>query len=504
MAANFPHEMDSSRGGAIITSQKTLQDQYTKDFSGIACDLRSSANYPCQWADGVVCAEALRIQRASGGWPCSAEPSCLRGMNCPYKNARKMYTESEVGITNYSYLLSEATYVGALKKRQLLILDEAHRVENELRRWASVQVDEEICESLGLVLPESTKSDQEIHDWMAYTYYPTIRTMVATLAKKFLDHKGKRKKIPNQLRAMARQYEFLDKKMCQLTRYITDKSQYKSEYVTVHAEGPGGRQFEVKPLDVVHGAHDILFSRGEKILLMSATILDFESFSRSLGLPKDKTHFISIPSPFDPKKFGIIYRPIAKMNRSAIVESLPMLVNQIKNILAENPDSKGIIHTNSYEITRAVGTIKNSRLIVQAAGVDREKMIEDHVKSPEPTVLVSPAMMEGLDLHDDLGRFQVICKVPYPFLGDPIVKRLLDRSQRWYNWQTALVLVQSVGRCVRNEDDWAKTYILDECFGTFFVKNSSFFTNAFSAMEIDDTHVVKESLPKKWFPRKKV
>jgi Helicase C-terminal domain len=54
-------------------------------------------------------------------------------------------------------------------------------------------------------------------------------------------------------------------------------------------------------------------------------------------------------------------------------------------------------------------------------------------------------MTEGLDLHDDLSRFQVVVKVPYPNFTDPYiaVRKRLDRD--WYLWQTAMRLIQATG-----------------------------------------------------------
>jgi hypothetical protein len=56
----------------------------------------------------------------------------------------------------------------------------------------------------------------------------------------------------------------------------------------------------------------------------------------------------------------------------------------------------------------------------------------------------------GLDLKDDLSRFQVITKVPYPSLGDRWINEKRRRNEQWYKWQTALKLVQGYGRSVRS------------------------------------------------------
>jgi ATP-dependent DNA helicase DinG len=76
-------------------------------------------------------------------------------------------------------------------------------------------------------------------------------------------------------------------------------------------------------------------------------------------------------------------------------------------------------------------------------------------------VLLSPSMTEGLDLVGDLARWQVICKLPYPYLGDPQVAARRAEEPGWYDWRTCLTLVQAYGRAVRSEDDHAVTYLLD-------------------------------------------
>lgn len=487
LAHNFPTQVDNSPGGVVVTSQKTLQDQYTRDFASVSSDLRSASNYACLWSEDLTCGEVSRIANATtNGWPCTSASECDKRRECPYRLAKARYSSSHSGITNYSYFMSEATYAGVLKNRQLLICDECHRLEEELRKWATVQVDEVLAADLGIKLPRSSASDREIAVWMASTYSSALVAQLADMEQKLSSVKSSRGKVPHQLRSMVRKHEFFDKKLCQLNRWKNDVSEYSTEYVLVRTSGRDGRSYELKPLDVSNGAKGVLYSKAERILLMSATVLDFDAFMETVGVDRDSAVRISIPSPFDPKKFGVVYRPIGKMSKDSIDRVLPKIVEAIKRILGDHPDEKGIIHCTTYQIARAIADgINDSRLLVQKSGDDREGIITEHVTSSTPTVLVSPSMTEGLDLRDDLGRFQVMCKVPYPYLGDPVVKRLLERSQDWYTWRTALALVQTVGRCVRNEDDWTRTYILDECFGQFFLRSSHLFTPAFGAMEID-------------------
>jgi Rad3-related DNA helicase len=102
------------------------------------------------------------------------------------------------------------------------------------------------------------------------------------------------------------------------------------------------------------------------------------------------------------------------------------------------------------------------------------------MQSPNPTVLVSPSMTEGVDLADDASRFQILCKVPFPYLGDKVIQLRKSRNSSWYACQTARTIIQALGRSVRNDDDHATSYILDADWIRFYRTNSAMFPSEFS------------------------
>jgi hypothetical protein len=85
----------------------------------------------------------------------------------------------------------------------------------------------------------------------------------------------------------------------------------------------------------------------------------------------------------------------------------------------------------------------------------------------------------GLDLKDDLSRFQIIVKVPYPDLGDRWINEKANNEQ-WYNWQTSLRLVQGYGRSIRSKEDSAATYVLDSRFENFVKRNKNILPDWFT------------------------
>ena len=88
-------------------------------------------------------------------------------------------------------------------------------------------------------------------------------------------------------------------------------------------------------------------------------------------------------------------------------------------------------------------------------------------------------MSEGVDLEGDASRFQIVCKVPYPYLGDKLVKKRMNKWKWWYPFQTAKTVIQAVGRSVRSSNDTAVTYVLDADWERFYSRNKKLFPSDF-------------------------
>jgi Rad3-related DNA helicase len=202
----------------------------------------------------------------------------------------------------------------------------------------------------------------------------------------------------------------------------------------------------------------------DHIIMMSGTLLDRELVSFIMGIEDHESSYLALPCPFKAEARPIIYLKFGKMSYYNKKETFERAIPIINTILQKNHENKGIIHTSTYELSKWInGSIKNKRLIFHDY-LTREKSLADHLSSSLETVLVSPSMINGVDLKDELSRFQVILKVPFPNLISTKIKKRLDTRPEWYNWKTLVDLLQAYGRSIRNDDDWAETYILDECF----------------------------------------
>ena len=219
--------------------------------------------------------------------------------------------------------------------------------------------------------------------------------------------------------------------------------------------------------------------------MMSATILDSDTYCRGIGLEPDDVKVIGVGSDFPLQNrpiypLDVAYLNYAELHKDAVKR---IIAGAIDRIMTEHKDHKGIIHTTSYEqlnfIKENISKENKRRLLETDPEVQRDEIITEHINATSPTVLISPLLHLGLNLKDDLSRFQVITKVPYPSLGDRWINEKRKRNENWYTWQTALRLVHAYGRSVRSKEDWAQTYVLDSAFLPFVRKNKNILPNWF-------------------------
>ena len=217
-----------------------------------------------------------------------------------------------------------------------------------------------------------------------------------------------------------------------------------------------------------------VFSHYDMVFLMSGTILDKDLFCTLNGLDVNKAAYHSIESPFPVKNRPIIYMPLGKMSYAKKEETFQRYIPYIKKILNKYAGQKGVIHTNSFELSNWIQkSIKDPRLIFHDS-TNKDEMLKLHCTTDRPTVLVSPSVHTGVSFDDDLARFQIIAKVPYPSLASQKNKMRQSVNPDWYAWKTAGSLQQSSGRIVRSDKDYGDTIIIDASFGDVMRHSSQF------------------------------
>lgn len=205
-------------------------------------------------------------------------------------------------------------------------------------------------------------------------------------------------------------------------------------------------------------------------LLMSATVGDFDEYAKLAGLDIDTFKCISIPSTFDFTQSPIYFSTNNKMSYAEKDESIQNIVREVNDICKSNAHCRGIIQTGSYansELLRENLSDDVLRRCLFYKGADEKnemlKMFIDNHDGIDDKILVGPTLLEGLNFPNDMCRFQICVKVPYAHLGSEYVRRKKDLVSGWYKYDVLNKLCQGIGRGIRHETDWCKTYILDGC-----------------------------------------
>jgi|SRR5579863_3022981 len=462
------------KGAYILSPQKVLTKQYVDDFAtnGLV-ELRGQANYTCH---GFTERAGMEIDCETASMLYEEEhnfDTCTG-----YKPAKRNFQTTPMGVTNFDYYLNETMHAGQLKNRNLIVCDEAHNVEGKILGFTDTSITKRLCEEYGVVggLPTfSAGNNTAVANWLHSEFVPASEQRKHDLkfqisVAKETDDKDLAVKLLKKVQAM-------DRFMGRVNLFLNaeDRRDWLAWSDWDAEKRKGTNDLTMKPLTATLFANDILFSKAAKILLMSATILDFPTFMRNLGIDPSQASCLAVDSEFPLENRPIFFKPCGNMGFRTKKATMPKMAAFLAQILRKYATKKGIVHTHSYENNRYFIDFLRAefgyRIITHdSTKGSRDRAVMEHISSPEPTVLFSPSMTEGLDLKEDLARFCVVTKVPYPFM-DPYVKARMDRDPAWYQWLTALVLEQATGRVVRSNKDKAHTYILDEGFRDFFNKN---------------------------------
>lgn len=435
----------------IVTGTKQLQEQYLRDAAALGYKaVMGRANFPCVIEPERTAAEAV----------CTVNGQCSHKnkSSCPYYAQKNEAQNAGLVIWNYAYWLAQMNYT-AWTKPDLAVFDEAHVFEDELRRFAQVNVRHSHLLLLGVPEPGfSASTAAEYLGWASGVYY-----RVSEMALKKPKH--------GELSDADRRHNAAVISLKQGLVFLLNEDP-ENWIVRQH---PWGIEFIPIWASAFFPTH--VLAHTPKALFMSATILDKEQFCEQLGIPQDQAGFLRRASPFPAAHRPIQYSPMGRMGRNS--DNMDRLVEAVALILDRHPDERGLVHTGNYKIAEHLMANLppeyRTRLIWHRNASERRDALYQFRMQPG-SVLLSPSMTMGVDLPYDLCRFQVIAKLCFPDLGDQQVKRRMKLGpdgeptpigKRWYTWMTACNLVQAYGRGCRAEDDYAMTYLLDGNWGWF-------------------------------------
>jgi Rad3-related DNA helicase len=488
----------------IVVDDKYLSDQYLGDFPDLVT-MKGRSNFNCPDSSNGLCDKGhcvmdrkfhcpfkpsinFKVKDHYGvifDWDTTQEPYC------EYWEAKYKAIRAPITVSNYSYFLTEHKYAKCFSPRWLSVLDEAHNVEGRLMDFISLKVTlgllNRFSELLKLPRANSLPSlkDQKFNEaanWISWL--EDVRTKFRNAIQGIEDDQEITEASEESPEITGEESEDsdADELEVEVIRFVNRLGEIidllsKEPDNWVVLRDPDNKSVTFKPVTVHSFAHQLLFDHTEKHLLMSATILDHKRLSRWLGID-EPVKFIQVPeSTFPVENRPLIKAYVGRANRETLHKTyLPALITYLDSFMPEHLTEKGVLHTHTNAIANYIYTHSQYRGIMMSnvgSLSKRETVFRQFFDAKPPRVMVTPSMKQGVDLKDDRARWQMVCKVPYPDLGDPQISKRRNLDPDWYNWMTLMSLIQTYGRICRSEEDYGATYVLDSLFDFIISKNYS-------------------------------
>ncbi len=454
-----------------LATTKTLQSQLAHDYPDYPI-MMGRSNYPCVATEKLrdafpeISCDDCPIPYAAKAQDKQDSIKSCKG-RCLYEGAKWMALKAQISILNTAYWLTEVNNVGRFAEADLVVIDECDVLESQLMGFVEIVITQRMIERLKLSKPRYKTKLDSWKEWatMSLPQIQAEAVRVGVIIKSNFEPKILR--LYKNIRNLCAKLEFLIKSVDESWVY-EDKSKSEDDF-----------RISFKPIWVSQFGYSHVWNHAKRFLCMSGTILNAARMAETLGLKPEDWTFISIPSQFPVERRPIYYQPVANFTHRTAHTIIGEMAEKVKEIIDTHPDTKGLIHTVSYNYAQYLTThIKSDRFVYHNGAADRQGALDRFKVSPNPMVLISPSMDRGVDLPHDACRWVVLLKVPYPSLGDKQVSARLyssHKGQLWYAWVTACNIVQMSGRAMRATTDFCEVFILDQQFEKFYSKWGSLF-----------------------------
>lgn len=496
VVAEVCHELSHTDRNAslILMHNNILVNQYHKSFSdhiGFA-NLKGTNNYTCGLLPSLPGHESSASDCVKD-FVGKGNPVCNE---CEFNKSREQKNLVKHLITNYDYYFSVSQIIDVeiLAPRYMTIWDEAHTINEVFSNHNTIHLNEEkfdhiIEDAIKLNLPDQIIS--------------TLQMSKKLLTKNKITHDNYLKYIssivklvvPIQLEAADYAEKFWAKNdRDNYVKFNRIYNKYKSfnsllndfiEYGFEHVFQSLDKEIYIKPIFIGQHIFKEILGTSVKNLFMSATVTK-EFLVKTIGIDPEKTKEIVLDSVFDKenKKF-VFVKPIALNNRTINEpETIEYLTKLCKIIAGFHEGESGIILTPSFALSGQIAdAMRNDFNVIEHI---RSRSLIDFVelfKETKGSILISPSLFEGLNLEDDICRFQILVKAPFPSIADDRMRYIMDSYPDIFSLMTLMKIVQGAGRGVRNVEDYATTYALDLNIKRLFMSSANIWKDEFEILE---------------------
>lgn len=530
----------SGRRTVVATATKTLQDQLAdKDLPFLAdtldheftwAVLKGRSNYIClqrvgelddaaerlaldmgaksvaeevaelaRWATRTDSGDRaeLRTEPSHRAWStvsvgpreCPGAGKCPKGDVCFTERARRRAAEADIVIVNtHLYGLDLATDGAVLPEHEVVIVDEAHQLEDTVSATSGVEVTPgrftALARNLGTVIadPEMVAGIDECgrlwRDALSDDIGRRLRDeldgeprRVLELARNRLDTAlGVLRAIPDDapLDTVARK----QRNMQAVTSLIDDLDTVRrvTEGQVAWIEGaPDAPVLRLAPIDIAAFLDDALWSR-HTVVLTSATLPT--AIAEQTGAPDDSFDRLDVGSPFDYEHQAILYCATS-IPAPGDAGWEPAMHDELAALI-DAAGGRTLALFTSHRALRAAVEAMRDRLDIEVLAQDdlpKAVLLERFSAEPSTCLFATMGFWQGVDVPGATLSLVTIDKLPFPRPDEPLLQARRERARadgfRVVDLPRATTLLaQGAGRLVRSGSDRGVVAVFDPRLAT--------------------------------------
>lgn len=422
---------------AIVTPNNTLVKQYIKTYPDLPYNI-GKTQYKCG-SRKSNCASLIETS-----------PAC---QDCAYNKAQIAAANGDPCIYN-PISLFHARKLETFKEHSIIIVDEAHAVLSLLYTLNS--------EKIGFTEEELRREYNTINPYDLINEH----TLLKFLINKIMKFKEDYDKFSHLWTTKKRNQR--NKRIITIDNIIIGLQ----ESPQLYAASIENESVVIRCVKLPKSIIKRVFGNA-RLILLSATLFTPDLIEILQEEPYD---YLDLPSPIPVEQRPVYYSPTPfKINYLTPPKEI---AKAIESIIFNYPQLNTLVHL-PYSLANRVAA-EMSISVITHDKENKDQQLQKWLKSGG--IFIGSGLYEGLDLKDDLCRLNIIVKIPYPNLGDTIVKKrkALRDGNLWYASESLKAVIQSVGRSTRSETDYSFTFVMDPSFANLVSRNYDWLPKSFT------------------------
>ena len=444
--------------------------------------------------------------------------NCLYESECTYRVKRKRWPESKTIICNHNLLvesLKRDSVNPLLNEPSILIVDEAHTLEEKIRdsykkslnkhelesliyglyRYLNKNVKNDIpaigtINSLFRKISTSAKREYKKHaienvdvfdsENSGFKCTPTIKESVETLIKQLsdLEEEAVFNSHYNRNKDFLEQINTLQETKRAFQDLILSNEDQKNVYWAAFLPGTNEHiEIQYVPRNIPELARNLLKNPNYGKVFTSATLTaegDYEYFSKGLGIDNKIGSRITTEdpqkSPFDYDENAMLYCPLDLVSpkdpdHDSYLSSISTRINELLDVTEGRTLVLFTSKSDMREVyNRVKGENKPYNIYLQEDGQDIETLKRNFKEDTTSCLFATGSFWEGIDIKGESLESVIIPKLPFHVV-DPVMDAKAEYyaggSNAVYLQDMLIKLKQGTGRLIRSETDKGIVSILD-------------------------------------------